>query len=85
MDEGAAQSGAEWRDQATPLLIIFIYRLSSSMSIIHTETFFCWPETKPGGLSHVNSQLTGSLARITVPAISIADLFPPPHRPQEGN
>lgn len=40
MDEGAAQSGAEWRDQATPLLINFIYRLSSSMSIIHTETFF---------------------------------------------
>lgn len=41
IDEGAAQSGVEWRDLATPVLINFIYHLSSSMSIIHSETFFC--------------------------------------------
>lgn len=41
IDEGAAQSGVEWRDPATPVLINFIYHLSSSMSIIHSGTFFC--------------------------------------------
>lgn len=55
------------------------------MSIIDTETFFCWPETKPGGLSHANAQLTGSLAWVRGCAIFNVDLLfpsPPPLSPE---